>query len=109
MKTLSEIVKWASENTKNPTLRLMDRLDLDSKKERIRKCLNELSLVSEQVALLKYLAIAIGRMELLGFLYTEKVLRDKLMDYVRTPEWDYGRKLGKWLYKRYGRRIYEGL
>lgn len=108
--TLSELVKETLETEDEETLigKLVKRLQ-GSKQKRIIDALNSLKDLVETVALLRYLKEVAGRDSLITFLQLDTQLSYRLIGYVDTEEWKQGKRLGKWLVRKYGRRIYEGL
>ena len=108
--TLSELVKETLGTKDERTLvgKLMKRLN-GSKEKRVMDALNSLSDLTETIAFLAYLKEMKGRENLVIFLQENTQLCYRLLPHVDSEEWNRGKRLGKWLKRKYGRRIYEGL
>jgi len=108
--TLSELVKEALETSDEKTLvaKLMKRLKGD-KNYRISVALNSLSDLVETIAFVRYIKEAKGKDELVLILKENTQVCYRLLPHTNTETWVRGVRLGKWLKRRYGRRIYEGL
>ncbi len=108
--TLSQIVKEALETSDEKTLvvKLIKRLRGD-KNTRISEALNSLSDLVETIAFVGYIKEVKGRDELVLILKENTQLCYRLLPHTNTEIWTRGVRLGKWLKRKYGRRIYEGL